>query len=121
MMTLDEMQQILLEIKYDKPDWFIVLGGNGDTDVFLQVQFWDVDVDAPELGKVIQKCRKWRLSKHMTKSEVVMTAWKAIQAAEMHEAAEKFLYKGVRIFNPHVDVDALVDLYAQENVLVRRA
>ncbi len=51
--------------------------------------------------------RKWLLSPHMTKSEIVQTAFKCIVTAEEHEAREKFLYKGKAIFGPHFDVEQL--------------
>ena len=66
----------------------------GDEKVYLQVQFMGEDV---ETGKVeLQKCRKWVLSYHMTETEIVNTAFKAIQAAEDHEIREFFRYKGIR-------------------------
>lgn len=55
----------------------------------------------------LQYGRKWRISAHMTKSEIVQTCLKAVLAAEEHEAREFFLYKRESIFSPHYDVDAL--------------
>jgi hypothetical protein len=54
-----------------------------------------------------QHGRKWKLSPHMTRSEVVQTALAAVLAAEEHEARERFTYRGEPIFGPHFDVDAL--------------
>lgn len=54
--------------------------------------------------------RKWLLSRHMTRSELVQTALKAVLTAEEHEAREKFLYRGQPIFDPHFDVERLVEL-----------
>jgi len=54
--------------------------------------------------------RKWRLSYHMTESEVVKTALKAVLAAAEHEALEQFKYKGETIFDPHINVDDLLRL-----------
>lgn len=54
--------------------------------------------------------RKWRLSPHMTKSELVQTALKAALTAVEHEARERFLYRGQPIFGPHFDVDSLVEI-----------
>jgi hypothetical protein len=51
--------------------------------------------------------RKWRLSPHMTDSEIVSTAFKAFLTAEEHECRERFRFKGQRIFGPHLDVHAL--------------
>ena len=56
------------------------------------------------------KGRKWRLSKHMTAGELVQTAFMAILAALEHEAREQFRYKGVDVLNPHMDLEALVEV-----------
>ena len=53
--------------------------------------------------------RKWDLSQHMTESEVVFTAWKAYLTFIEHEAREQFHYKGKKIFDPHIDVNALLE------------
>lgn len=54
--------------------------------------------------------RKWRLSPHMTDGEVVQTAFLAVMTALEHEAREKFTYKGVTVFDPHLDIDKMVEL-----------
>lgn len=56
------------------------------------------------------RSRKWMLSQHMTKSELVQTAFKATLTALEHEAREQFTYMGQAIFDPHYDVDKLVAL-----------
>ena len=62
--------------------------------------------------------RKWFLSPHMTSSEVVQTALKAVLTAVEHEVREQFLYRGHSIFDPHYDLDLLVKLRARgEEVL----
>jgi hypothetical protein len=59
--------------------------------------------------------RKWFLSEHMTRSEVVQTAFLAAKTAVEHELREKFLYRGQAIFEPHYDVELLVDLCDRGN------
>lgn len=54
--------------------------------------------------------RKWRLSEHMTKSEIVQTAFLAVLTAAEHEVRETFKYQGAAIFGPHFNVDRLVTL-----------
>lgn len=54
--------------------------------------------------------RKWRLSAFMTDGEIVQTAFKAVLTALEHEAREQFLYRGVSIFDPHYDIEKLVEL-----------
>lgn len=57
--------------------------------------------------------RKWMLSYHMTTTEIVNTALKAVLAAEEHETRELLTYQGVAVFNPHQSVDQLVLLAKQ--------
>lgn len=64
--------------------------------------------------------RKWFLSPYMTKSEVVQTAFKAVLTAVEHETREQFTYRGQPIFDPHYDVDKLVELRAQHDCLDER-
>ena len=59
--------------------------------------------------------RKWMLSPHMVKSEVVQTAFKAVLTAAEHEARERFLYRGRAIFGPHYDVDRLWEMATADN------
>lgn len=61
------------------------------------------------------KTRKWKLSEHMTKSELVQTALKCILTSIEHEARESFRYRGELIFGPHFDVDELVTLCRKPN------
>lgn len=58
--------------------------------------------------------RKWFISQHATRSEVVQTVLKAILTALEHEAREHFRYKGRAIFAPHFSVDGLVALVDRE-------
>lgn len=51
--------------------------------------------------------RKWRLSEHMTRNEVIQTGLAAMLAFQEHEVRESFCYKGKPIFSPHYSVDAL--------------
>ena len=54
--------------------------------------------------------RKWRLSSHMTDSEVVQTGLKAVLTALEHEARESFRFRGVAVYGPHIDVYALLEV-----------
>jgi len=53
------------------------------------------------------KTRKWRLSTHMTDSEVVQTALKCSLTSAEHEAREGFKFAGRAIFGPHHDIRLL--------------
>jgi len=54
--------------------------------------------------------RKWLLSPHMTDSEIVQTVFKAVMTAVEHEVREQFKYKGESVFDPHYDLEKLVEL-----------
>src|SRR5215467_3075651 len=43
-------------------------------------------------------------------SSIVRTIFAAFLAYEEHEVREAFTYKGKRIFGPHLDIDALVEV-----------
>lgn len=80
-------------------DWNYTVVRHND-DLFLQITFF---ADGKE-----QKCRMWYLWPGMESTGIVKTAWAATLAAEEHEAREQFRYRGVKVFNPHLDIDALV-------------
>jgi hypothetical protein len=100
-MLTAQIEDIVADIKYK--DWEFTT----ETDQFGDSLFLRVAFDAD--GKR-QYGRKWLISRHMPKSEIVLTALKAVITAEEHEAREAFRYQGVRIFGPHIDVDKLVEL-----------
>lgn len=105
-MNVNEIKAIVSNIEYKDSIFRIMrVSGAQNGPLFLQVKFVTVNVVTglpyTALG------RKWLLSEHMVKSEIVATALKAILAVEEHEARELFKYKGKAVFNPHIDVDAL--------------
>ena len=117
-MTKVDAQKVLNEIKYHD-DWEILLRTYNGTDRnYIQVQFWAVDVDTGE--GTLMRGRKWDLSEHMTETEIVCTAFKAIFAAMDHEVREMFTYKGRKIFNPHTSVQSLIDLADKQEYDVRQ-
>ena len=77
-------------------------------DQMLQVEF---TAECSKTGGVdTWKGRKWYISRHATKSEIVQTAFKAVLTALEHEAREKFRYRGLPVYGPHFNVDRLVTL-----------
>lgn len=103
MLEPEKLRQVLGDVAY-KDGWELVI----DTPVPNTGTPWlkwvftapDIHTGRPE----VQHCRKWQLSYHMTRSELVRTAFKAVLAAEEHEAAEAFHYRGAMIYNPHMDL-----------------
>lgn len=63
---------------------------------------------------------KWNISKWMTDGEIVQTALKAVLAAVEHEAREAFKYRGLSIFDPHYDIEKLVELRSRGDALKER-
>jgi hypothetical protein len=76
-----------------------------DNCLFLQVTFAANDIDTGRFK--VQQGRKWRVSYYCCKSEFVRTAYKAFEAAVLHEMQENFKYRGRSIYGPHIDPDAL--------------
>lgn len=104
-MTRGQLTDILGSVKFR--DWKFRVMEKGDG-FLVQVVFTAPDCEdgcpKPQRG------RKWYVSSHACRSEVVQTAYAAVQRAILHEVAEDFLFKGRRIFDPHLDVEALVDV-----------
>ena len=86
---------------------------------YLQGVFMAPCIDDPRIARP-HHTRKWLLSRHMTRSELVQTAFKCVLTSIEHEAREQFTYKGARVFGPHFDVDALVGVCRSEQLDVRR-
>lgn len=82
------------------------------TKLYLQGHYTEPDVRSgiPEP----QSTRKWILSEHMTKSELVQTAFKCYATSLEHQARESFTYRGRRVFGPHCDVDKLWELVGKD-------
>lgn len=110
MLTALDIEAIVAQVRYK--DWqFRVCERAGA--LYLQVHFIAPDADTSE--PTLQHGRKWLLSPHMTRSDVVSTALKAVLAAEEHEAREQFLYRGVAVYGPHIDVEQLFAVATQED------
>ncbi|WNM70141.1 hypothetical protein [Myxococcus phage Mx1] len=98
-----DVEAVVQNIKFRDWEFRVLAKGDG---FLLQIRFMAPD---SVTGKVeLQSCRKWYLSAHSTRNEIVRTAWKAVLAAIEHEAAEDFKYRGVAIMNPHLDPDDIV-------------
>lgn len=114
-MRLSDIENIIDQIEFR--DWHIRLVEDLDADrPYLQVQFETPDNWETTGRMTTQRGRKWFLSYHMTKTEIVNTAWFAVKTAIEHEAREEFKYKGVDIYNAHIDVDTLVKVAHEEDV-----
>jgi hypothetical protein len=52
--------------------------------------------------------RKWLLSPHMTETEIVLTAFKAVLTAYEHEAREQFKVDGFAVLDSHYSINDMV-------------
>lgn len=57
-----------------------------------------------------QFTRKWLISPHATKSEIVQTCFKLCITSMEHRCREHFKYMNTRVFGPHFDIDDLVSI-----------
>jgi hypothetical protein len=76
----------------------------------LYLQVWEETLIVNSGGECgIIKGRKWALSEHMTDGEVVQTAFLACKVYGEHELREAFTYKWSQIFNPHLDLETMIE------------
>jgi len=109
------IEMILSKIKY--LDWTFELDSKHtawsdtqtrETSHMIRVKFNAPDNDNPS-NTTEQYGRWWVLPDNFTESDVIRTAWKAIECAVIHEAQEQFTYKGVRVLDPHRDLTIVVE------------
>lgn len=116
MKTVVDIMEVLAQIECPGFD-FVVRSSAGV--LYLQVESPDGTCNVT--GEPLRwRGRKWLLSLHMTDGEIVQTAFKALLTALEHEVREQFKYKDVSVFDPHYDIDRLVELRRSEDSVVER-
>lgn len=103
MMTPSLIWEVLSEVSYPGLDYRLVPKGEV---LFLQIHCHGTDNVTGDV--MTWNSRKWYMSPHMTRSEIIQTAFLATLTALEHEAREKFKYRGVTVLDPHLDLDNLV-------------
>lgn len=114
MMTVDDVRSVLQNVRFR--DWSFRVQPKGDGFLVFAV------FTAPDSNTGVpseQHSRKWYVSSHAVSSEIIQTAYAAVQRAILHEVAEDFLYRGLRIYNPHLDVEELVEVAERGKLQVR--
>lgn len=107
-LSIEEVKEIVSHISlgpvlYDHPTFRVMECGDG---FLLQLVYLEVDCDAPgDEWKTEQHARKWYVSAHSTHTEVIRTAYKAVQTSLEHRLGEWFTYKGQRVCSPHRSLD----------------
>jgi hypothetical protein len=76
--------------------------------VYVELWHWRPDAVTGEMGW--GSGGKRFLQPTMTDSDIVRTCLGAALSYEEHEVREFFTYKGARIYGPHLDVEALVEI-----------
>lgn len=102
MNTTQTMRDWLKDVKYLDYTFFIECS-HGEP--YLQAVFDEPDIVTGV--KEEQHTQKWKLSIHMTKSELIQTAFKCALTSAEHRCREHFRYKGSAVYSPHYDVDEL--------------
>ena len=105
MLTLSQMKEV---VAWTECEPYAVTLFRDDGSLYMQVSAVLPD---PVTGDVSQhRGAKLLVSKYSTESELVQKALGAILAFEEHEIREKFRYRGVALFNPHIDVRAHMEI-----------
>ena len=118
-MTIVEIKILLLRVTMsclDKTFSIRVERGNKASAVygriFLQAMY---KANCTKTGKLEEwKGRKFYLSDHMTKDEVIKTAYVAFEACIKHEIMEGFKVDGKVLFNPHINFEELLKVSHKE-------
>lgn len=113
-MTLDQIRDVIAQCAFEDFDFRVIAMGDH---FILQATWSEIDIVTDRYST--QHSRKWLLSPHMTRSEIVQTAFKLAVTAVEHRARETFKYRGRRIFGPHFDVDALCEICADRRFDIR--
>lgn len=119
MRNMAELNAIGAVSQISYPNYEFDVFAEGDEHACLQIICHGTDTRDPTVSHT-WKGRKWIISKHMTRGEVVQTAFMAVMAANEHEARELFKYKGASVFDPHYDLDKLLALRQQPDAIVER-
>jgi hypothetical protein len=105
---MDDLQDRVLDlvelITY-KPNFEILV--RRDERVYVQVQCWRPDAFTGEMA--YGRGGKIYLSPYMVDGEIVRKVFQAILSYEEHEVREFFEYKQVKVFGPHIAIEALVE------------
>lgn len=103
MMHIQEMLDVVAQISY--PGFrFVVIHKSALAFLVIECPDGKCSEDGTDNA---WRGRKWYLSEHMTRSEIVQTAFKAVLTALEHEARENFKFRDVPVLDPHLDLDNL--------------
>ncbi len=107
--TMAEVCAIVHSINF--MDRRLVVAAMGDG-YYVQVQYVEICIDS--MKPEVQKARKWYVSPFSTETEIVETCFKACRTSMEHVLKEHFLYKGHRIYSPHFNVNARIQMCTEK-------
>lgn len=120
MNKLEELQTILAEIDAEyQGKKFMIFSGDHEGRLWIQVgtERPDTYTQTMEIGKG----GKAYVSEHATHDEVVKKVFGLIMAYVEHETREGFKWRGRRVFNPHVTIEALWSVAKKSNYRTEKA
>lgn len=90
---------LLDQITYPGHTWYVA---QRESTVYLRVE---AELPNNDTGEVeLQRGRPWIIRPNADDAEIIRTAWLATETFLLHEAREKFLFRGKRVMNPHFEV-----------------
>ncbi|WP_444943942.1 hypothetical protein ACJJIK_01280 [Microbulbifer sp. ZKSA006] len=100
--TLQSVEAILLDVSYDER--YPVFAVETDRQLYIQVGIIGYDnyrsIESQPSKKIVYG-RKWRVEPHLPSSEIIQTAYLALQKAREHEVRELFkLHKKEKVTTP---------------------
>lgn len=104
-MLYQEILDVIKDVFY--PEYTFVLENHNGT-FLLSATYDEADINTGEIEN--QRTRKWFISEHACKSEIVQTCLKCILTSMEHRTREHFIYKGKLLFGPHWNVDTLANM-----------
>lgn len=75
---------------------------------YIQASYYEQDTVTG--AREMQHTRHWLVSPEAGRSEIVATCFKCVLTSMEHKAREWFTYRDKPIFNPHQDVDKLLEI-----------
>jgi len=105
MLSLSQMKEV---VEWTACEPYAVTLFRSDGGLYMQVSAVTPDPVSGELTQ--RRGAKLQVSKYSTESELVQKALGAVLAFSEHEIREHFSYRGVHLFNPHIDVRAHMEI-----------
>lgn len=109
---VDWVEAIIANIKFENYTFHVTPDREGAK---LQATYPEADIRDPSRIET-QYTRKWLISPATVESEIVKTAFKLCATSAEHRLREGFTWQGARIFGPHIDVYALLEVARKVDV-----